>query len=312
MKKINGELYVGGTFDSVGGSYTTKIAKWNGMNWESIILSGLDVPNSEGIFAIEYYNGDYYFGGMLEETVSRNIVRWDGTNNYGVGGGIIGGLAEVHSMVVYHNELYVGGYFTIADGNAGNHIMKWDGTSWSDVGGGLDYWVNDMKVYNDQLYVAGVFEHAGGIAASKIARWDGTNWYALGADVFDNNLNTLDFYHDELYVGGAFHNVGSVPANFIAKYTGQLPSGIRETENNFSFSVYPNPSENLLHISFSNLLKAEITLEIFNSLGEKIATQKLLAGSKQTTIDISQFAKGVYTCRLLSDKEFAVKKFLKE
>ena len=42
------------------------------------------------------------------------------------------------TMVVYQNELYIGGGFQKSDGFTGNNIMKWDGHNFYEVGGGTN------------------------------------------------------------------------------------------------------------------------------------------------------------------------------
>ena len=94
-----------------------------------------------------------------------------------VGGGM---NSKVYAMTVdtVNNELYVGGWFTTADGNPAGHIAKWDGTNWFDLGGGMGYDFSDdvrcIVFYNGELYAGGYFDSAGSVAASNIAKWNGT------------------------------------------------------------------------------------------------------------------------------------------
>jgi uncharacterized repeat protein (TIGR01451 family) len=65
--------------------------------------------------------------------------------------------------------------------------------------------------------------------------------------------------------------------------------------NNFSendFSVYPNPTKNILNISAKNNANNIENITVFDVVGKAMLTQK--ANTPTTTIDLSNCAKGVY------------------
>jgi len=65
--------------------------------------------------------------------------------------------------------------------------------------------------------------------------------------------------------------------------------GISKVDNSeFSFSVYPNPASDIINIR----VEANTNIIIYNQLGAEVYRSKLLAG--KTSIDISNFSKGVY------------------
>ena len=80
------------------------------------------------------------------------------------------------------SDLYAGGDFTTAGGNAANYIAKWNGSSWSALGSGM----NGARCVcaggvGQQSLCGGRFTTAGGIAANCIAKWNGSSWSALGS-----------------------------------------------------------------------------------------------------------------------------------
>ena len=89
-----------------------------------------------------------------------------------------------------------------------------------------------------------------------------------------------------------------------------LSSGnsISELSDNTKLYVYPNPAKDKLTIesSISTLINYDIT----NLMGQSVYSSQLNTG--KTTIDISAFAKGIYTIKLYSEKGNVVKKFVKE
>src|SRR5205085_2937914 len=87
---------------------------------------------------------------------------------------------QINAVVLFDSgggpELYVGGTFTSASGNACSCIARWNGSSWQPLGAGLDDAVLGMAVHNDgsgnALYVCGQFSQAGGATATKVAKWN--------------------------------------------------------------------------------------------------------------------------------------------
>jgi len=85
------------------------------------------------------------------------------------------------------------------------------------------------------------------------------------------------------------------------------PNGINESNNALNlFSIYPNPATDKLEISVSQ--KSEI--KILNAEGQILKSIK--ANDDPASIDISGFASGVYFVKVKTEKEIAVKKFVKE
>ena len=155
-----------------------------------------------------------------------------------------GGLStssDVQGMVLDSSgNVYAGGYFTEADGNAANYVAKWDGAAWSPLvsGGvnGLNSNVNALAWGSDDLlYVGGNFTFAGSASANRIATWDGSNWGTLGGGV-DSGIFEMAFDGaGNLYVAGQFTTAtntdgscasASPVVNRIAKWDGTCWSGL--------------------------------------------------------------------------------------
>jgi len=177
----NGELYVGGGFDSAGGVPVKEIAKWNGTNWSDV---GHSMNDGGAVSTLAVYNGNLYAGGMFDTAggvpVNR-IAMWNGTVWSPLDSGITGEAtwAVVNSLISYNNELYVGGYFDTVNGKPINSIAKWNGTTWSKVGGSIGVSnggsIDAMTIYNNSLYVGGGFDSVGGVYAKNIAMWTAPN-----------------------------------------------------------------------------------------------------------------------------------------
>jgi hypothetical protein len=124
MGVYNGELYVGGTFDSINGTAALNLAKYNGSFWSSGGDFGI-ANNGDGVSAIAAYNGELYCGGRFSiagGTAASNIARGDGLNWQALGNGTDG---VVLALLVYNQSLYAAGNFTVAGSITVGNIAKW-------------------------------------------------------------------------------------------------------------------------------------------------------------------------------------------
>ena len=85
--------------------------------------------------------------------------------------------------------------------------------------------------------------------------------------------------------------------------------GINEQNNEpGAMKIYPNPVKNTINIENSQL--GESLLSVYNINGQKLLNQQI--GSGKTQIDMSGFAKGVYTVKLLNNNKVEIRKIVKE
>ena len=194
----NGNLYVGGSFDTAGGVAAGSIALWNGSAWSS--------PGT----------------GLAGRTL-----------NYSDGGS--SGPPVVYAMATYNNNLYAAGTFTSAGGVRAADIASWNGTSWAALGTGIDTdgIVQCLTVYNGKLIAAGDFNTAGGLQVANIAAWDGTSWSALGNGLGSltvgyqyEMVQALAVYQGDLYASLSGTDNSGSPYFFVAKWDGTAWSGI--------------------------------------------------------------------------------------
>lgn len=75
-----------------------------------------------------------------------------------------------------------------------------------------------------------------------------------------------------------------------------------ERFNNFEFSMFPNPVNDILTINTKETLRK---VEIFNLLGKKVLS------STKNSVDVSSLSKSVYLVKLSSDKGVSTKKLIK-
>ena len=130
----------------------------------------------------------------------------------------------VNSIAVDSKDnVYVGGHFSMAGGEAAQNIAIRDvvAEEWSALGGGLNGDVWSLAIDSeDNIYAGGWFSSAGDQPANQIARWDAVaeEWSSLGSgiDFFVYSL-AIDS-EDNVYAGGIFWTAGGEPALSIARW----------------------------------------------------------------------------------------------
>jgi hypothetical protein len=84
------------------------------------------------------------------------VALYDGHSLIQLGSGM---NTPVHALCEFNGQLYAGGTFTQAGGNAAVGIARWNGSAWSAVGSGMNNHVDALAVFDDgagpALYAAG-------------------------------------------------------------------------------------------------------------------------------------------------------------
>jgi hypothetical protein len=257
--EYNGELYVGGI-------QSDGIAKWNGTGWD-FVGGGL-----EGGFytfgPMVVYDGTLIVAGdflspwdSLGAPEFGPVIGWDGTTWRRMGDppGKGFGLQSDFDMVVYQDDLYVTGYFTMADSETTHSLARWDGAQWSAVEGfaggmmkeGLYQSVGSanpgqgyaLAVYNDKLAIGGDFEQAGELAVSNLVIWDGTTqtWEDPGGSGgTDGWVYELASHNGELFAGGTFATIGGTPAPYFASWNASAWSSVGGGTDNIVYALEPS------------------------------------------------------------------------
>ena len=79
--------------------------------------------------------------------------------------------------------------------------------------------------------------------------------------------------------------------NEIVFYKNLGPTANTESQSISNFSIFPNPSKEIINIESQNPIKS---IKIFNEL-----TQQVISNFNQNTIDISNLSKGVYFIKIM-------------
>ena len=155
-----------------------------------------------------------------------------------------------------NNNVYVGGYFTIAGGVSANYIAMWNPTTstWSTLNdgdyNGVDYQVEAIAIdSNNNVYIGGVFQNVGGITAKAIAMWNPntSTWSNLGSSTELNaSVNSIAIdSNNNVYVGGNF----TIPGiNYMGMWNGTTWSGLTNPGFNDTVMAIAIDSNNNVYV----------------------------------------------------------------
>jgi hypothetical protein len=89
---------------------------------------------------------------------------------------------------------------------------------------------------------------------------------------------------------------------------------ITNSENNIAFSIYPNPSINVLNVSIESLQKAKVSIQILSLQGkiiEQVTNETLVNGEFKCTFDIEELSPATYAVVLKFGNALYTQTFIK-
>ncbi len=191
----NGELYVGGYFDSAANVPARGIVKWNGNNWVS--LGHSDWINN----FLEIYNSKLYLGSCYFDTLNpiiNTLAKWDGS--IWDSAGQVSTWDYLTCAKSFNNELYVGGKGMCTFDSINSDMAKWNDTCWSSVGTSVGP-VSQLKVFQNELYAIASFGSLPPTPYFGVAKSNGTTWTSLYDTLFNSyDAFLLEELNNELYL----------------------------------------------------------------------------------------------------------------
>jgi hypothetical protein len=151
-----------------------------------------------------------------------------------------------------------------------------------------------------------------------------SNW-SLNSNAIASNINTVTLEENDLNAGTnnlsvavndatTLINVDSHETIHIATVTWTIDNtlGVQDvTVNDYSLTMYPNPSQNSLNIKLDNVQNETVRVEILSLDGKRIKSA-LVKNDETTAIDISALSNGVYITNFYTNSVLiASKKLIK-
>lgn len=270
----NGDVVVGGRFESVGGVAANNIARWDGFAWHAL-GAGLTGNQAYVAHLLLLPNGDVVATGNISAAggaPATAVARWNGsswaalgaTATTFAGGGVVrmpngdlvvafGGFLGLQRWngVAWSQEapmpfgtprtlaLAANGDLVVGGSFSGapaiGSVGAWNGTAWTQLGGSPNGDVTALLRTAAGLVAGGDFLSPAAGRAADVAIWNGASWQSLGGGV-DNGVNALLETSDGgLVVGGTFTSIDGVPAAAVARID---PSGVTPLGGGIGGAVY--------------------------------------------------------------------------
>lgn len=260
----------------------------NGISWTKLSNNlPMDVYN---IYCISFNGNDILLGTDAGFLISANDgLTWTPKNN-----GLPG--FRVHSIGVNGTVLFAGT-------ESGIYRSLDTAANWTSASAGLpnNYWVGSILTIANRLVIGGPY--GGGCYVSDN---NGDTWLDNSNGLSSMQTLAFEYTADTIYVG-----TGAVPTF----YTGGLYKrplselvSLPEKEGINDFEVFPNPTEAILNISGSYLVRG-YDFSISNINGQLLLDGKVK--KMQTQIDLSSYPAGIYFLKLEGEKDRVVKKIIK-
>ena len=127
----DGDLYVAGNFDEIGGVEVNNIARWNGSSWWRLrgsapgYIDALAIGPDETIYA----GGSFNFDSQAASVAAFRDNAWSPLE------GLSGSTDAL--AVSEGGDLYASGHLRLLSSNTYLNTYRWTGTEWMSVGEGL-------------------------------------------------------------------------------------------------------------------------------------------------------------------------------
>lgn len=140
-------------------------------------------------------------------------------------------------------------------------------------------------------------------------------------DMFMNFMDYTDDVCLAMYTKGQVTRmlavINNLPYSALKTSDGCLPpvnTGITTVANVQDLTIYPNPGDGIVHVSFTSTEKSAHLIEVRNVIGQLVFKTELnnVNGNYSETINLQQFGKGIYTIQLKNKDGEIARKILVE
>jgi len=213
-------------------------------------------------------------------------------------------------------KIIVGGYFTMYGNTPVQRFIRLEENGVIDEtfnnGVGVDYGVLTITEQPDQqILISGIFSKYNGVPIEKIARLhpDGTLDESFNPALGPNNIVLHHMMQPDgrILIAGDFTEYNGFERNKIARINAFSQLSVNHNTINTTISVYPNPADNQLSISFPENQTA-LSVKIFDLTGKVVTSVK----DGMSTIDVSNLSKGVYMLSAVTETGTYNTRFVKQ
>ena len=214
---LDKQLFVGGSFDSIGGVPAACVARWDGSRWSAM---GGGVGLSWGpanVFALSVHSGQLFAGGSFNSADGSpvgNVAIWGGTAWQPAGSGLLNGVS---TFATQRDTLFAGG---------GNAIARWNGQDWDFPAPPLAGTPGGLVPIGDDLIAVGSIvafnpgeDHPAALSVARLSagRWQAINSLTgrmhgvVGYGGEGTDILSMVAYRGHIVAAGSFRYAGAPP-----------------------------------------------------------------------------------------------------
>ena len=164
------------------------------------------------------------------------------------------------------------------------------------------------------LYNGGPYSDTSGLPPLITETWtlpaDGCYTFTIN-DVYGDGILAPGFYNIKTPTGVTIASGGLFGQSESKVFATDELLGTDSFATSNSIQLFPNPTKTTMTISVSNTAETPETYSIYNTIGQKIASQKISSNS-DLTINTSSLSSGVYFIKLVKGSATKTLRFIKE
>lgn len=269
----NGDLVVGGRFQSIGGVAARSIARFDGSTWHA--MGDPSLPWADGTVAdlAVLPAGELVAAGTFSQiggVAVTAIASWNGSTWSPIG------PVSTEFTVIYGLELTAGGDIYChgllrgLTGNFVDRVARWNGTSWQALAGLSGGILATRLLPSGDLLVAGTTLTIGGVTGQQFARWDGSAWQTFNPAVLNGAPTLLAaFGNGDLLVGGDFTTIATgapvaLPVGRLARFDGATWT-----------AVQPGTQANVLDVLAMPLTAPHLAVGDLQQIGDNLIPEQI-------------------------------------
>jgi ligand-binding sensor domain-containing protein len=281
------------------GTQTIGIKSFNGTDWSSAPISGifiydLALDQDQNLWVGHWNDGATFFDGenSTNYTSLNSILPSDDVTSIAVEDDGTVWLATRYDGIVRFDQqdgwtLYNNSNATLPSNSFNTVVIDNDGNKWFATGNGSTGWGDGIVKYDDENWVA----------------FDTSNSGIPSNDVISLAVDG----NNNLWMGTQQNGVGVFNENGI----------ILSTPESLTFgkdlSIFPNPFSSHFKIRLNMTAVDELSLMIYDSMGQIVINQTIRAASDFHIVDSSQIESGLYFATFTNTAgEVAIKKIVKK